>query len=283
MAKIKTEMLAGGIRALVEGQGTPVILVPGWPETAEAYGEVIPLLAAHHSVICIDPPGLGDSDPSTEGYDTGTVSMLLARAIQQRITEPYHLVGHDVGAWIAYPWASQLPESVRSLALLDSALPGLTASRTYPLPPELNVKLWQFSFNMLPDLPETLTAGREREFIGWLVKNKAVHPQRVVSIDRYVESYARPGAMAKGFEYYRATPKSAAQNQEFAKQRLSMPVLALGGRSGVGDSLRSAMESLANHVEGDVIEDCGHYVMEEQPRDVANELLAFFKRAELRR
>jgi pimeloyl-ACP methyl ester carboxylesterase len=59
-----------------------------------------------------------------------------------------------------------------------------------------------------------------------------------------------------------------------------MPVLALGGKSAIGDNLRSSMEPLAVHVEGGVIDDYGHYVMEEQPEQVAGRLLAFFKLVE---
>ena len=60
-----------------------------------------------------------------------------------------------------------------------------------------------------------------------------------------------------------------------------MPVLALGGRNAVGDNLRSSMEGLAVHLDGGVIEDCGHYVMEEQPEVVARRLLDFFKSVEI--
>jgi microsomal epoxide hydrolase len=60
-----------------------------------------------------------------------------------------------------------------------------------------------------------------------------------------------------------------------------MPVLALGGKSATGDNLRRSMEPLAVNVEGGVIEDCGHYVMEEQPEQVAGRLLGFFKVTEV--
>jgi len=49
-----SETLDLGIHALTGGQGTTVVLVPGWPETAEAYSEVFPLLAKNHSVIAVD-------------------------------------------------------------------------------------------------------------------------------------------------------------------------------------------------------------------------------------
>ena len=56
---------------------------------------------------------------------------------------------------------------------------GLAPPRDFPLPFEVNKKLWQFSFNILPELPELLTRGRERELFDWLFNNKAVHPERI--------------------------------------------------------------------------------------------------------
>ena len=52
--------LGGGIHAFVAGSGTPVILLPGWPETAEAYSEVFAQLADRHQLFALDPPGLGN-------------------------------------------------------------------------------------------------------------------------------------------------------------------------------------------------------------------------------
>jgi microsomal epoxide hydrolase len=81
--------------------------------------------------------------------------------------------------WIAYAWTAQFPERIKSLTLLDSSLPGLAAPLSYPLPPEVNVKLWQFSFNTLPEPPEILTQGRERQLFDWLFQHKAEHPDRL--------------------------------------------------------------------------------------------------------
>lgn len=67
---------------------------------------------------------------------------------------------------------------------------------------------------------------------------------------------------------------------KFSRSKLTMPVLALGGQSAVGDSLRKSMEALAHHVEGGVIPDCGHFMMEDQPEAVAGELLRFFEKVE---
>ncbi len=280
----KETTLDGGINAFVAGSGTPVILLPGWPETAEAYSEVFPRLADRHQVFALDPPGLGKSEPATRGYDTANIAKMLSAAVNSVTSESIHLVGHDVGGWIAYAWAAQFQKQVKSLTLLDTAVPGTGAPQSFPLSPELNVKLWQFSFNILPDLPEILTKGRERELFDWLFENKSERLERIprANRDRYVEAYARPGAMSRGFAYYRAVAESAKQNKEFSTRKLSMPVLALGGRSATGDRLRASLEPLALQVEGGAIEDCGHYVMEEQPEIVVRELIGFFDRVEVR-
>jgi pimeloyl-ACP methyl ester carboxylesterase len=285
MSHWNSEQLEHGIHAFTGGadRTSTVILIPGWPETAEAYSDVFPLLAEHHRIFCVDPPGLGDSAPSAAGYDTATIAKTLQRSLQPRANGSYHLVGHDIGAWIAYAWAAQFPSEVKTLTVIDGGIPALW-SRTYPLPPEQSIALWQFAFNALPELPEILTAGRERELFDWLFQHKSAHPERISEEHRkrYVECYARPGAMSRGFAYYRDMPRSASQNLEFSKRKLRMPILALGGDRGMGEALKQLMQKVGEHVEGGAIKDCGHYVMEEQPDVLAATLLKFFERADLK-
>jgi hypothetical protein len=82
--------------------------------------------------------------------------------------------------------------------------------------------------------------------------------------------------MSAGFAYYRSGSVSAPQNVKFCKEELPMPVLAPGGSGGMGEHLRSLVEPFAERVDGGAIEDCGHYVMEEQPELLAGRLLDFF-------
>ncbi|KAH8705539.1 Alpha/Beta hydrolase protein [Talaromyces proteolyticus] len=282
--------LSQGIRAITGGSsGTLVILIPGWPQTAEAYSSIFPHLAKSHRFVALDPPGLGDSAaPAANKYDTASVSTILAEALHSSDlvshTESdiegyrYHLVGHDIGGWIVYPWAAQYAARVRSLTILDAAVPGLLPPAPYPLPYDANVKLWQFSFNALPELPEALTQGRARELLSWLFKYKTAHPEKFPreNLEHYIRSYARPGAMSRGFEYYRAVSTSAKQNVEFAKTPLPILVLAVGGAGGVGERITQMVQGIAENVQGGAIEDCGHFVMEEQPGIVAERVLGFF-------
>ena len=281
-----TRTLNSGIRALTSGSdGNHVILFPEWPQTAEAFLTLLPLLSSHHQVYVLDPPDLGQSAaPSGGDYTSAALSKILHEAVATIIRTPFHLVGHDVGAWIAYAWACQFPTSILNLTLLDSAIPDVMKQQQYPLPQNSNVKLWQFSFNALPDLPEVLTEGRERQPLDWSFERKSIHPERITKEMRnhYMQQYSRPGAMSRGFAYFRAVMTIVEQNQKFLETQglLKMPVLALGGSSGIRDVLRSRMQEYTERVEGGVIEDCGHYVMEEQADVVGQRLRDFFARVD---
>jgi pimeloyl-ACP methyl ester carboxylesterase len=91
--------------------------------------------------------------------------------------------------------------------------------------------------------------------------------------------YRQPGALRAGFGYYRAIPRDVADNQAIAATfKLPMPVLALGGDSSWGRRME-VMESLrrmAVDVRGGMIENCGHWMPEEQPAELLRQLLAFF-------
>jgi pimeloyl-ACP methyl ester carboxylesterase len=99
-------------------------------------------------------------------------------------------------------------------------------------------------------------------------------------IAEYLRVYRQPGALRAGFSYYRAIPKDIADNAAglAAGFKLPMPVLALGGdrswgrRMEVVDSLRR----VAVDVRGGVVENCGHWMPEEQPAELLRQLLAFF-------
>ncbi len=134
------------------------------------------------------------------------------------------------------------------------------------------------------DLPEILTVGRERQLFDWLFQQKSARLDRVPQANRnhYVEAYARPGAMSRGFAYYRVVAQSARQNKVIQQNEVADARACTGGSSATGDRLQSAVEPLALHVEGGAIKDCGHYVMEEQPEIVAEQLLRFFNKVGVR-
>ena len=279
-----SQTLKHGIRSLSQGKhGPPVILLAGWPQTAEAMLPLLPTLSSKYRLFALDPPGLGSSAaPEGDDYTTANVSKVLSESVSALTSEPVHLVAHDIGVWIAYAWAAQFPEQTRSLTLMDAAIPGMFPPLSYPLSGPVNKKLFQFSFNALPELPEILVEGRERQFLEWLFNSKAVHPGRIrkSSRDIYVNAYSGAGKMSQGFAYYRAAEKSAEQNAKFANKKLQVPLLALGGSSAVGAGMGVMAAKISDNVQSHVVEDCGHFLPEEQPDAVAKYIWDFLESLE---
>jgi pimeloyl-ACP methyl ester carboxylesterase len=248
------------------GAGDPVILVPGWPQTWFAWRAVMPLLAAAgHRAIAFDPPGMGESDflPEGQTYDTGRIADLLHDAVLALKCDPVVLVGHDVGAWISFAYASRHQATVRQLVLLDGGVPGLMSDAVFSLRNASNI--FQFFFNAVPELPELLTCGRERKFLSWFFRTKSFDPNLFKNddLDEYTRVYSHPARMTAGFNYYRAVPMDIEQNKK--ADRLTMPTLALGAEKGLGMALHASLLRQADLLEGGQIDRCGHYIPEERP------------------
>jgi pimeloyl-ACP methyl ester carboxylesterase len=266
------------------GVGAPILLIPGWPESWYAWRDVIPKLAqSGRRVIAIDPRGMGDSAHPSQGFTPQIVAAEIHRFAQLLgLLDGMQLdvAAHDVGAWIAYAYASDWPTDVRTLTLLDAALPGVSPLPTADIPAdEVNTRTWHFSFNRIPDLPEILVRGHEREYLTWLFSQKAARPWVFTPavIDEYTRTYTQPGGTRTAFAYYRESfsRESLDANKARASKMLEMPVMAIGGQSGVGLSLLNTMKGIARNVQGHVLADCGHFVMEECPEEVASHLIKF--------
>jgi pimeloyl-ACP methyl ester carboxylesterase len=216
---------------VIGGNGEPVLLVPGWPQTWYAWRRVMPLLAENFTVVAVDPPGLGDSDKPENGYDTGSVALRLKELTAALGWDRFHFVGHDIGCWIGYPFAATFPDAVRRLVVIDATVPGIVGSDAYAFEPGKINRNWHFFFNALSDLPEALCIGRERAFLSWLFQTKTTNPAAIDSaaLEEYVRCYSAPGAWRAGTAYYRALFEDAKQNRAHAFRRIKTPVFANGG------------------------------------------------------
>jgi pimeloyl-ACP methyl ester carboxylesterase len=258
------------------GQGDPLVLLHGWPETWYAWHKVMPALAQNYTVIAPDLRGLGDSSKPPTGYDGITVAEDIHQLVTQLGFNTISLVGHDIGTWVAYPYAAEHPTEVEKLVIMEVPPPGFWPPPV-PLP-------WWFSFHQTPDVPESLVQGKEVEYLSWFYYNLAYNPSAITqdAINEYVSHYSAPGGMRAGFEYYRAFPEDAMQNQNYSQTNLTMPVLALGagdipafgGRSNPTALL--GMQQSAESVTGIIVPDSGHFIAEEQPQFVINQLSNFF-------
>jgi microsomal epoxide hydrolase len=273
----------GGVRLhFVSGgkeDGDVVVLLAGFPESWFAWRKVMALLAPTYKVIAPDLPGQGDSDRPAAGYDTKTLATTVHGLLEQLGTKRYFLAGHDVGAWVAYSCAALFGDEVRGLALLDAGIPGVTLPDALPIAPERAWRTWHFAFHAIPDLPELLITGREREYLDWFLRRKAANPEAFSEsdVDEYLRVFKRSGGLRAGLAYYREAALSAQQNRELrAAGKLRPAVLALGGDQGYNVGMVAPLRAFADDVQGGAITFCGHFLPEEQPAALARELIAFF-------
>lgn len=265
---------------VMAGQGEPVVLLHGWPQTWYEWRRIIPALAQRYTVIAPDMRGLGDSSKPATGYDKRTVADDIYQLVLQLGLTRLFLVGHDWGGPVAYAYACAHPDDVRRLVILDVMVPGAGLEQIPQAAPRGG--LWHLSFHGVRDLPEALITGREHLYLSWFYRTAAYNPTAITAeeVDEYVRCYAAPGGLRAGFEYYRALWQDVEHNKEHAKTRLKMPVLALGGERGFGSRTVRSMQELAENVRGGVIERCGHWIAEERPDYLIEQLLSFFEEEE---
>jgi pimeloyl-ACP methyl ester carboxylesterase len=259
------------IHYVIGGHGDPVVLLHGWPQTWYEWRHVMPALAKNYTVIVPDLRGLGDSSKPVTGYDGKTTAEDIFQLVSQLGFKGIFLVGHDFGVQVAYSYAAAHPNDVRRLVILDVPIPGIG-------PGENITGLWWIPFHMVRDIPEMLVEGHEREYLAWFYRNGACNPAAITKgdVDEYVSHYSAPGGMRAGFEYYRALSDDVKQNKEYSRVKLPMPVLALGGKCSFGTAALDSMRLLATDVRGGVVPLSGHWIPEEQPDFVVDQLFKFF-------
>lgn len=257
------------------GQGEPVVLLHGWPQTWYMWRHVMPGLANRYRAIAPDLRGLGDSSRPESGYDKKTVANDVWRLVHDVLgIDRFFLVGHDWGGPTAFSLAAQHRDAVRRMAILDVPVPGDGT-------PVFFDNRWHHAFHWEPGLAEALTEGREDIYLGFFYRTWGARADAISTQDQaeYLRCYRQPGAMRAGFEYYRATPRDVDDNQAFlARGKLKMPVLSWAGSTGRGRG-PVAMESwkrVAEDVRGGIVQGCGHWIAEERPEWVVEQLLAFF-------
>ncbi|TFD69813.1 alpha/beta fold hydrolase [Cryobacterium ruanii] len=276
--------LVNGVRLhyVVAGQGEPLFLLHGVPKTSYHWRRVIPLLTPYYTVIAPDLRGLGDSEHPKDGFDMKNMAEDIAQLATHLGYDTFNLVGEDWGASTAYQVAAQYPERVKKLVYQEMILPGF-GLEDYSFLTRENVStyvwLWHINFYSVPDFPEFLITGREREYFNYFIKHETHNPQAITpdALDEYVRCYSSPGGLRSMLEIYRATLDDADQNHESAKTKLKMPVLAVGSEYFIGEDNERQMREVAEDVRA-VILPWGHQLAEEDPEALAAAYLDFFGR-----
>ena len=213
------------INVRVGGHGPAVVLIHGFGDTGDMWSPMAAELAKDHTVVVPDLRGMGLSSHPAGGYDKWTQAGDIRAVLDKLGIDRADIVGHDIGAMVAYAYAARYPDKTSRLVVMDSPVPGIPPwNQIVRLP-----ALWHFNFGG-PDA-ERLVAGHERIYLDRFWNEFAGDPSKIDEATRrhYAAIYARPGAMHSAFAQFLAIgQKDEADNLKAMETKLTMPVLAIG-------------------------------------------------------
>jgi haloacetate dehalogenase len=279
-----TVQTSGAVINLVRGgDGPPLLLLHGYPQTLAMWHRIAPQLARHFTVVAADLRGYGASGKPAAGADhAGYSKRAMARdqvEMMQRLGfEEFFLAGHDRGGRVGHRMALDHPRRVRKLAVLD-----IVPTRTMfaNVDQYLATVYYHWFFLIQPfDLPERMIGADPELFLRNFFSRLASSALAPEAIAEYVRAFGDPAVVHASCEDYRAAASIDLQHDEAdIATKIACPLLVLWGEKGriaqAFDVLATWRERAAD-VRGRGIA-CGHYLPEEAPEQTLDELLAFFR------
>jgi haloacetate dehalogenase len=267
------------LRVRVGGDGPPVLLLHGHPQTHLMWHRVAPLLAAAFTLVMPDLRGYGESSkpPTTadhEPYSKRAMARDGVALMQALGYGRFSVVGHDRGGRVGYRLALDHAERVERLAVLD-IIP--TAEAWQRAERRFMLGYWHWAFLAQPaPLPERLL-GSDPDAFYFRAGRERFHRDALAD---YVRAVHDPDTIHAMCEDYRAGAGIDLEHDEAdqaAGRRIGCPVLVLWGAEGElprwYDTL-AVWREWASDVRGGPVQ-AGHYLAEEAPDDVATRLREF--------
>ncbi|HMS73867.1 alpha/beta fold hydrolase [Gordonia sp. (in: high G+C Gram-positive bacteria)] len=274
---------ANGIQlhVVIGGSGPALILIPGWPQTWYAWRALMPALAEHFTVIAPDIRGFGLSDKPDTGYDQITTGQDMLALMTELGHETFAVFAHDLGVWVAYGMATQAPERIVRMLITEAVIPGVNES--FPLlgSQELNDFMWHFGFNRAGEINERMVEGREEIYFRHQFASKSSGPDVLpdYAVNHYIDLVKQsPHALRGTFAYYRAISSVIEYSEKTRDTKLTMPIHVIeGGAACNGLTFKDWNIISDGRATTEIIDGCGHFMMDERPEDLLRMALPFFE------
>ena len=267
-----------------KGEGPPLLLIHGYPQTGYMWHKIADQLAASHHVIIPDIRGYGRSDkPATDDTHSPYAKRAMAKDMMAVMAHfgyaRFDVAGHDRGGRVAHRLARDYPDAVQRLAVLDIAP---TAAMYAAADMDFGRAYYHWFFLIQPaPLPETLIGNNVEFFLRqklaqWGRTNDAITE---AAFAEYLACFSKPETIHASCEDYRAAASiDLDHDRADADKKLAMPVLALWGERGfVGQTydVITEWQAVAEDVRGHGVPG-GHFLAEESPAETLAALSAFF-------
>jgi len=262
--------------------GSPILLVHGFPETWWAFHKLIPLLAAHHRVFAVDLRGFGDSAVAGPDHDSSIAAADVHALIRHLDVGPVSIAGQDIAGGALYRLAVEHPEDLSAVIATEMGLAGFGLEAFADV---AHGGSWHIGVLAARGIPELLFTGREAALLGeWAFPSMTAVADAITPADitEFARGFARPGGWNGATGLYRSM---LAEGDEFretaARTKLRLPVLTVGGFGG-GFTENTLRNVSAGPITSAILEGVGHYVALEAPEQLANAILTFLRKIDVR-
>jgi pimeloyl-ACP methyl ester carboxylesterase len=258
------------------GRGPVVLCIHGWPQNHHEFSPIIDRLADTCKFIAPDLRGYADSDKPFDGYEPKTIAQDMLGVLQAEGVQRFHILSHDLGGPPSVALAYLAGDRALSLATIETPFFGLS----FPGYVDPRATYWHLGMHMNMDVTRFLVEGREEQYLRHFFRDFAYNPDGMPEEDVqfYVMQMRQPGNLRASLNHYGYIPQMAEQTKELTRNKLTVPMLAWGGRRSFGDHCINSARAIANSADGGVIEECGHWVFEEQPDFIVGQLSQFWPR-----
>jgi len=268
-----------------EGRGALVVLLHGFPDFWYGWRKQIPALSGSYRVVAPDMRGynLSDKPGRVKDYRLDILASDIAALIKSFGGERAIVVGHDWGGTVAWALATQYPELVAKLAVLNCPYPSELKRALL----KANLTQWKKSYYIfvfqLPRLPEWFIGRNLAQFFKGVFQKMSPHAPHAsadATVAEYVKAYSQPGALTATINYYRAAMRYHRDLPRTASRFLSMPVLMIWGEqdNALGKELTYRTRNYCSDLEIVYDPSSNHFVQLDNPELVNTTLLEFFKK-----
>ncbi|MGZ4288868.1 MAG: alpha/beta hydrolase [Solirubrobacteraceae bacterium] len=263
------------------GQGPPLLLLHGYPQTHMMWHRVAPALAERFTVVCADLRGYGDSDKPAGASDHSTYSKRTMAHDQIAVMrtlgyQRFAVTAHDRGARVALRMALDHPASISHLAILD-IVPTKTIYETIDQAHATTV--WRYFFLIQPhDLPERLIGGNPQGYLHWTLEEwcGTTGALDTAAVAEYERCFDDATIHASCEDYRAGATIDLTHDAADAGRLVSCPTLVLFSESGIGSAydVPTIWRERTSQLTLSTV-DCGHFIAEERPAEAAEALQTF--------
>ena len=273
------------INAVIGGNGPPLLLLHGHPQTHVIWHKVAPALCQDFTVVACDLRGYGDSskpqgEPDHANYSKRTMAADVLKVMQSLGFGQFRVMAHDRGARVAHRLAADHPQAVQRMVLLDIAPTLAMYAKTTQA---FARAYWHWFFLIQPaPLPERLIEADPAAYVRDVMGSRSagLAPFDPRALREYERCLALPGAAHGLCEDYRAAASIDLEHDRLDLERghrLTMPLLVLWGQQGVVHRCFEPLlewQQVAADMAGEALP-CGHYLPEEAPEQLLARALPF--------